>query len=48
MLCVQFDGKDSYEAYVMTHLTPDGQQKSMSLELLKSKKALTGKKKHSR
>ena len=43
MLCVQFDGKDNYEAYVMTHLTPDGEQQSMQLEVLKSKKALTGK-----
>ena len=39
MLFVQFDGKDNYEAYV----TPDGQQKNMPLEVLKSKKALTGK-----
>ena len=38
MLCGQFDGKDNYEAYVMTHLTPDGEQKSMPLEVLKSKK----------
>ena len=47
MLCVQFDGKDNN---VMTHLTPDGQQKStsMPLEVLTSKKALTGKNEHLR
>ena len=27
----------------MTHLTPDGEQKSMPLKVLKSKKDLTGK-----
>ena len=39
LLCVQFDGKGNCEAYV----TPDGEPKSMPLEVLKSKKALTGK-----
>ena len=41
--CIQFDGKENYEVYLMNHLAPDGKCNSLPLEVLKSKKALTGK-----
>ena len=48
MLYVQFERKDNYEAYVMTHLTPDGEQKSMPLEVWNQKELWLVKSKGSR
>ena len=42
MFSVQFDGKDMYEAFLVTFYDEDGIKK-MPLELVKFKKAATGK-----
>ena len=40
---VQFDGKENMEAFLITHLDADCNLKTMPLEVVKSKRALTGK-----